>query len=306
MNNTARANRKANTEVKGSRNTKAKNSLTQSRTFIAAVSAAVAAITMAAGIAVTAAIVAPADNKITQTPMTAATAMAPKADNAAESAEKPAKAKTTAKTVEADKTVTESSEAKQTTTTAAPAEQKAETPITQAAPAEQKTEAPVTQAAPAEQKAEAPVTQAAPAEQKAETPAPVKSGTPVIPQGEINDWKTHDAKDGFPIGSYYGSKDAKQILNVVKLDNTNYKITVTSPTSDTTADVYTINAIADGSKMYYSSAAKTAVVYDAAHNVIESKAAEGAHKGTFDASDAGYTWADTEGTTIFVPWIGYR
>lgn len=125
---------------------------------------------------------------------------------------------------------------------------------------------------------------------------------PVIPQGEVNDWKTHDAKDGFPIGSYFSGKST---LVVNKLDNVKYAITVTVPTGNNTAVVYNISAAANGSKMYYSGAVKSSVEYDANGNVVNTAVIDNNHKGTFDASDAGYTWADTEGTTVFVPWVGY-
>ena len=57
--------------------------------------------------------------------------------------------------------------------------------------------------------------------------------------------------------------------------------------------------------MIYKNAVKNAVVFDADGHVAESQFIDNAHNGTFDASDAGYTWVDTEGTTIFVPWFGY-
>ena len=147
---------------------------------------------------------------------------------------------------------------------------------------------------------------AAPAAQQKAAPAVQQSGTPVIPEGEINDWKVHNAKDGFPIGTYFGKADNKSTLNVVKLDNVNYKITVTIPTGENTAEIYSISAYANGSKMYYNFAVKTSVEFDANGNVINSKAVSNTNQGTFDASDAGYTWIDTDGITVFIPWIGYR
>ena len=42
----------------------------------------------------------------------------------------------------------------------------------------------------------------------------------------------HDAKDGFPIGSYF---NGQKVLDVAKLDNTNYSVTVTVPNDGSTA-----------------------------------------------------------------------
>ena len=140
------------------------------------------------------------------------------------------------------------------------------------------------------------------AEQKTAAPAVQKSSTPVIPEGEVNDWKTHNAKDGFPIGSYIcGNKT----LNVVKLDNVNYDVTVKVPVEGNSAIIYSIKAVANGNKMTYTNGVKSEVTYDANFNVIDTKIIDSNHQGTLDASDAGYTWADTEGTTVFVPWMGF-
>ncbi len=140
------------------------------------------------------------------------------------------------------------------------------------------------------------------AEQKTAAPAVQKSNTPVIPEGEVNDWKTHNAKDGFPIGSYIcGNKT----LNVVKLDNVNYDVTVKVPLEGNSAIIYSIKAVANGNKMTYTNGVKSEVTYDANFNVIDTKIIDSNHQGTLDASDAGYTWADTEDTTVFVPWMGF-
>ncbi|SDB60392.1 hypothetical protein SAMN02910317_03211 [Ruminococcaceae bacterium FB2012] len=85
-----------------------------------------------------------------------------------------------------------------------------------------------------------------------------------------------------------------------------YDITVTIVTGGNTADIYSFTAYANGSKMYYKNGTKTAVVYDGSGMVAESRNIEGEHQGSFDASDAGYTRTDTEGTTVFIPWIGCR
>lgn len=136
-----------------------------------------------------------------------------------------------------------------------------------------------------------------------ETAAPAaEDGKLYIPEGEVNDWKIHNAKDGFPIGSYINGQNT---LYVEKLDNANYAITVTIRTGENTANVYSISAVANGSKMYYSNAVKSAVVYGEDGSIISSEITDNNHSGTFDASDAGYTWVDTEGTTIFVPWLGF-
>ncbi|SDB55067.1 Fic/DOC family protein [Ruminococcaceae bacterium FB2012] len=112
-----------------------------------------------------------------------------------------------------------------------------------------------------------------------------------------------DAKDGFPIGTYFKGDST---LTVEKNDNVYYTVTVKIPTGSNTALVYNIKAYANGSKMYYSNAAKTSVTYDAGGSITDTEVIDYAHEGTFDASDASYTWTDTEGTTVFVPWIGYH
>ena len=312
MKNTVKTNTKANVKKNS------KNSLKSNKTFIAAVSAAVTAVTMTAGLALTVAIVSPAEKTTPQAAVTTTVTQAPKAVVPAEAAVKPLKIDNTAKAVsnnnakaKAILNETKTAEPEQKT---APVVQQETAPAAQqqAAPAAQQQAAPAVQqqAAPAVQQQAAPVVEqqaapvveqkAAPAvEQNTETP---KSGTPVIPQGEVNDWKTHDAKDGFPIGTFFNGNST---LNVVKLDNANYSITVTEITGLNTANVYDIKAVANGSKMIYKNAVKNAVVFDADGHVAESQFIDNAHNGTFDASDAGYTWVDTEGTTIFVPWFGY-
>ena len=216
----------------------------------------------------------------------------------------------------------------------APAVQKQEAPVVQqqeaptvqkqTAPVVQKQEAPVVQqqTAPVVQKQEAPVVQKqeAPVVQKQEAPVVQQQEAPAvqkqedqydkiltIPEGEVNDWKTHDAKTGFPIGQYL-DRSQKKFLNVTKLDRCNYSITVKIITGENTADIYNISAVANGSKMYYTNAAKSEVVYaEDAVSVVESKIVSSGHSGTFDASDAGYTWVDSiDGTMVFVPWVGYR
>lgn len=326
MNNTVNTNKKANAKA-----TAKKNSLKTNKAFIAAISAAVTAVTMTAGLALTVAIVSPAEKTAPQTAVTAPAAQT--TVNPAEAAVKPAvkpvvidnnAAKAAAdnntakailnKTQTAEPEKKEAPAAQQTAPvqTAAPAAQQA-APVQTAAPAAQQT-APAQTAAPAAQQAApaqtaapavqqtAPVQTAAPAAEKKEAPKAQKTGTPVIPQGEVNDWKTHDAKDGFPIGTFFNGNST---LNVVKLDDANYRITVTKITGLDTAEVYDINAVANGSKMFYKNGVKNAVVFDADGHVAESSFIDNAHNGTFDASDAGYTWVDTEGTTIFVPWFGY-
>ncbi len=288
MKNTVKTNTKANVKKNS------KNSLKSNKTFIAAVSAAVTAVTMTAGLALTVAIVSPAEKTTPQAAVTTTVTQAPKAVVPAEAAVKPLKIDNTAKAVSNN-----NAKAK-----AILNETKTAEPEQKTAPVVQQETAPVVQqqAAPAVQQQAAPVVEqkAAPAvEQNTETP---KSGTPVIPQGEVNDWKTHDAKDGFPIGTFFNGNST---LNVVKLDNANYSITVTEITGLNTANVYDIKAVANGSKMIYKNAVKNAVVFDADGHVAESQFIDNAHNGTFDASDAGYTWVDTEGTTIFVPWFGY-
>ncbi len=304
MKNTVKTNTKANVKKNS------KNSLKSNKTFIAAVSAAVTAVTMTAGLALTVAIVSPAEKTTPQAAVTTTVTQAPKAVVPAEAAVKPLKIDNTAKAVSNN-----NAKAKailNETKTAEPEQKTAPVVQQETAPAVQQQAAPVVQqqatptvqqqAAPAVQQQAAPVVEqkAAPAvEQNTETP---KSGTPVIPQGEVNDWKTHDAKDGFPIGTFFNGNST---LNVVKLDNANYSITVTEITGLNTANVYDIKAVANGSKMIYKNAVKNAVVFDADGHVAESQFIDNAHNGTFDASDAGYTWVDTEGTTIFVPWFGY-
>ena len=208
----------------------------------------------------------------------------------------------------------------------APVVEKQEAPVVQkqTAPAVQQQTAPVVQKqeAPAVQKQEAPAVQkqTAPVVQKQEAPAVQQQEAPAvqkqedqydkiltIPEGEVNDWKTHDAKTGFPIGQYL-DRSQKKFLNVTKLDRCNYSITVKIITGENTADIYNISAVANGSKMYYTNAAKSEVVYaEDAVRVVESKITSSGHSGTFDASDAGYTWVDSiDGTMVFVPWVGYR
>ena len=296
MKNTVKTNTKANVKKNS------KNSLKSNKTFIAAVSAAVTAVTMTAGLALTVAIVSPAEKTTPQATVTTTVTQAPKAVVPAEAAVKPLKIDNTAKAVSNN-----NAKAKailNETNTAEPEQKTAPVVQQETAPAAQQQAAPVVQqqATPTVQQQAAPVVEqkATPAvEQNTETP---KSGTPVIPQGEVNDWKTHDAKDGFPIGTFFNGNST---LNVVKLDNANYSITVTEITGLNTANVYDIKAVANGSKMIYKNAVKNAVVFDADGHVAESQFIDNAHNGTFDASDAGYTWVDTEGTTIFVPWFGY-
>ena len=206
----------------------------------------------------------------------------------------------------------------QNTTTQAQnkAEETTKAAVQQEAPVVEKQTAPVVekQEAPAVQKQEAPVVQqqTAPVVQKQEAPAVQKQEDQydkilTIPEGEVNDWKTHDAKTGFPIGQYL-DRSQKKFLNVTKLDRCNYSITVKIITGENTADIYNISAVANGSKMYYTNAAKSEVVYaEDAVSVVESKIVSSGHSGTFDASDAGYTWVDSiDGTMVFVPWVGYR
>ncbi len=312
MKNTVKTNTKTNVKKNS------KNSLKSNKTLIAAVSAAVTAVTMTAGLALTVAIVSPAKKTTPQAAVTTTVTQAPKAVVPAEAAVKPLKIDNTAKAVsnnnakaKAILNETKTAEPEQKTAPVvqqetAPAVQQQAAPVVQqqAAPAVQQQATPAVQqqAAPVVEQKSAPVVEqkAVPAvEQNTETP---KSGTPVIPQGEVNDWKTHDAKDGFPIGTFFNGNST---LNVVKLDNANYSITVTEITGLNTANVYDIKAVANGSKMIYKNAVKNAVVFDADGHVAESQFIDNAHNGTFDASDAGYTWVDTEGTTIFVPWFGY-
>ena len=201
-------------------------------------------------------------------------------------------------------------------TTKAAVQQEAPVVEKQTAPVVEKQEAPAVQKqeAPVVQKQEAPVVQKqeAPVVQQQEAPAVQKQEDQydkilTIPEGEVNDWKTHDAKTGFPIGQYL-DRSQKKFLNVTKLDRCNYSITVKIITGENTADIYNISAVANGSKMYYTNAAKSEVVYaEDAVSVVESKIVSSGHSGTFDASDAGYTWVDSiDGTMVFVPWVGYR
>jgi hypothetical protein len=82
---------------------------------------------------------------------------------------------------------------------------------------------------------------------------------------------------------------------------------VTIATGETTANIYKITATANGNKMVYSNGTKSAVAYDDNQNVISNQIVSNGHQGTFDASDAGYTWIDSiDGTMVFVPWVGYR
>ncbi|MBR4555378.1 MAG: hypothetical protein IKO27_07275 [Ruminococcus sp.] len=187
--------------------------------------------------------------------------------------------------------------------TAPAAEQQAEpTAEQQAAPAAEQKAEPA-----AEQKAEPAAEQKAePAAEQQVEPAAEQEKILTVPEGEINDWKTHEAKDGFPVGTYFEKTNNNSTLNVTMVNSYTYKITVTIVTGDKTANVYDLTAIADGSRMFYENGTKTSVVYDDDHNVTESKLVDNTHKGAFDASDVGYTWEDSEGTTVFIPWIGYR
>ena len=47
------------------------------------------------------------------------------------------------------------------------------------------------------------------------------------------------------------------------------------------------------------------MIYDANGNAAQTQLVDSNHKGTFDASDAGYTWVDNGTAIVFVPWIGY-
>jgi len=162
-------------------------------------------------------------------------------------------------------------------------------------------------------KQEAPAVMAQPVveEKKEDVPAVPAAQAPQLHSNAfckdmVNDWRVHDAKDGFPIGCYTDKDSNSGFLNVEKINCSLYKISVTYPTGANTATVYTFTAYANGSKMYYDKAVKSAVVFDENGDVAECDTIDTEHKGTFDASDAGYTWIDTEGTTIFIPWIGYR
>ena len=257
-------------------NRKAKANTKKNEKAIIAAAAAIAAVfTMTAGIALTALIMSPSKSEVQRTALSAATVQTP-ADNIRNSAETETRKTDDAKSMAVEQT--------------APA-------VKQSAPVVEQTAPAVKQSAPVVEQSAQAVKQSAPAVQKS---APL-----YIPQGEVNDWKIHNAKDGFPIGDYFGKNNANNILNVVKLSDADYIITVTVPTGDNTAFVYNIKASANGAKMYYSGAAKNAVTYDANGNIITSTLIDCAHSGTLDASDAGYTWADTEGTTVFIPWIGF-
>ena len=332
MNNTTVTNREVKTN-KGEKVMKNTKNAKNSKTVIAAVSALVTATTMAAGLAVMAAF-APANKIENKAPAQAVmTTEAPKTVNAQSVQAAQNEHKTTVKS----ETKTPKAATKKDTAEKAPA-------VTQqAAPAVTQQAAPVVtqQAAPAVTQQAAPVAvqqQAetdkvnelgkhpgecgygyvnengkhpgecgygyAEAEQQATAPAQ-QTKLCTVPEGQNNDWTVHNAKDGFPVGCYFGKTNAKSTLNVVMVNSYTYTITVTISTGDLTANVYNITAYANGSKMEYSGASKSAVVYDANGNVIETNFIDNGHKGTFDASDAGYTWIDTDGTTVFVPWIGY-
>ena len=303
----------------------AKNVKKNSKAFTALVCATIASV-VAAGTAMMAVIVTPADNNtqpaVSSVAVEAPKATAPEAQQEIKVVEKaaPAAEQKQAPVVEKKSDPVVEQQAAPVVQQAAPVVEQQAPVVEQAAPVVEQ-QAPVVQqqAAPVVQQQAPVVQQQAPVVQQqapvVEQQAPVVeqqapatkqlTGTPVIPQGEVNDWKTHNAKDGFPIGSYIDGKSAQRVLNVVKLDDANYNITVTAPTSANTEEVYTIKAVANGSKMYYTNATKSTVTYDDNRNVIDNKVIENGHNGTFDASDAGYTWADSEGTSVFVPWIGY-
>ena len=118
--------------------------------------------------------------------------------------------------------------------------------------------------------------------------------------------KTRNARDGFPVGAYTDST-RRIFLRIVKLDFCKYSITITKHTGDNSATVYSISAVANGSKMDYSKGKKTDIVYgDTINDIVESTVVDCGHFGTFDVSDAGYTWTDSiEGTMDFVPWVGF-
>ena len=278
MKNTVNANRKAKANTK--KNEKA---------IIAAAAAIAAVFTMTAGIALTALIMSPSKSEVQRTALSAAAVQTP-ADNIRNSAETETRKTDDAKSMAVEQNAPA---AKQS----APAVEQTAQAVQQSAPAVEQSAQAVKQSAPA-------VEQTAPAVQQS-APVVQKSAPLYIPQGEVNDWKIHNAKDGFPIGDYFGKNNANNILNVVKLSDADYIITVTVPTGDNTAFVYNIKASANGAKMYYSGASKNAVTYDANGNIITSTLIDCAHSGTFDASDAGYTWTDTEGTAVFIPWIGF-
>ena len=336
MNNTARTNKEVRTNRGENvmRNTKATKN---NKTMIAAISALVTATTMAAGLAVMAAF-APANKIENKAPAQAVTTTeAPKTVNAQSVQAAQNEHKTTVKS----ETKTPKAATKKTVNEIAPVQQTAPVVEQQTAPAVVEQQAPVVtqQAAPVvveQQAAPAAAQQTdkvnergkhpgecgygyvnengkhpgecgygyAEAEQQAAVPAQ-QTKLCTVPEGQNNDWTVHNAKDGFPVGCYFGKTNAKSTLNVVMVNSYTYTITVTVSTGDLTANVYNITAYANGSKMEYSGASKSAVVYDANGNVIETNFIDNGHKGTFDASDAGYTWIDTDGTTVFVPWIGY-
>ena len=192
---------------------------------------------------------------------------------------------------------------------------KQEAPAVMAQPVveEKKEDVPAVQAQPVVEKEDVPAVQAQPVveEKKDDFPAVPAAQAPQLHSNAfckdmVNDWRVHDAKDGFPIGCYTDKDSNSGFLNVEKINCSLYKISVTYPTGANTATVYTFTAYANGSKMYYDKAVKSAVVFDENGDVAECDTIDTEHKGTFDASDAGYTWIDTEGTTIFIPWIGYR
>ena len=306
MKNTVNTNRKAKANTK--KNEKA---------IIAAAAAIAAVFTMTAGIALTALIMSPSKSEVQRTALSAATVQTP-ADNIRNSAETETRKTDDAKSMAVEQTAQAAQQSAPVVQQSAQTVQQSAPAVQQSAPASQQSAPAVEQSAPAvqqsapvvEQTAQA-VKQSAPAVEKSapavkqSAPAVQKSAPLYIPQGEVNDWKIHNAKDGFPIGDYFGKNNANNILNVVKLSDADYIITVTVPTGDNTAFVYNIKASVNGAKMYYSGAAKNAVTYDANGNIITSTLIDCAHSGTLDASDAGYTWADTEGTTVFVPWIGF-
>ena len=309
----------------------AKNVKKNSKAFTALVCATIASV-VAAGTAMMAVIVTPADNN-TQPAVSSVAVEAPKAEApeaqqeikvveqtapAAEQKQAPVVEKKSEPVVEQAAPVVEQAapvveqqapvvqqQAPVVEQQAAPVVQQQAPVVQQQAPVVEQQAPVVQQQAPVVQQQAPVVQQQAPVVQQQAPATKQLTGTPVIPQGEVNDWKTHNAKDGFPIGSYIDGKSAQRVLNVVKLDDANYNITVTAPTSANTEEVYTIKAVANGSKMYYTNATKSTVTYDDNRNVIDNKVIENGHSGTFDASDAGYTWADSEGTSVFVPWIGY-
>ena len=103
----------------------------------------------------------------------------------------------------------------------------------QDAPAAQKQTAPEAQqqAVPEAQKQATPEVQqqAAPVVKQQTAPAASQDNSQnkplTIPEGEVNDWKTHDAKDGFPIGEFLDRSQSKHLF-VTKLDDWRYSITV--------------------------------------------------------------------------------